>query len=439
MPSYLNSKYFDEIYPGRTGDEHANSLHTYETTHPPLGKVFMSWCIKLFGMTPFAWRFAGAVTGVLMIPAIYLLAMQLMHSTKWAALCALLLASDCMHFTQTRIATIDSFPVLFMMLMFLFMARWMKMSFYHQRLRDTFVPLALSGVFMGLAIASKWIGCYGAVGLAVLFFARFYQLWRQGVYAKAHENEDPAFARAAALFRDRGIKTILACFVFFVFVPLMIYVASYVPYLAPYGGFKWNLATMRRLWDAQVLMLDYHANLVAEHYFASPWYEWPLIVKPMWYYQADFKGAGMASSILSFGNPAVWWTGLAGILFVLGYSVYRNALPALRAIAGRNDEYDRAMPVICVAFLSAYLPWVLVSRLTFIYHYFASVPWIIIATALGLKYLARWNKKVSYVLAAVLSVVAVALFVAFYPLASGVEVPRAWCDAVAWFDGWMWY
>jgi len=439
VPSYMNSMYFDEIYHARTGYEHAHGQSTYETTHPPLGKVFMSWCIRLMGMTPFAWRFAGALCGAAMVPAMYLLSKTLLGSALWSGLCTLLLASDCMHFTQTRIATIDSFPVLFMMLMFLFMARWMKMSFYHQRLRDTFVPLALSGAFMGLAIASKWIGCYGAVGLAVLFFVRFYQLWRQSVYAKKHEGEDPAFARAAAMFADRGIKTILACFVFFVFVPLAIYVASYIPYLAPYGGFKWNLATLRRLWDAQTLMLDYHANLVAEHYFASPWYEWPLIVKPMWYYQADFKGAGMASSILSFGNPAVWWTGLAGILFVLGYSVYRNALPALGAIAGREDEDDRTMPIICVAFLSGYLPWVLVSRLTFIYHYFASVPWIIIATALGLKYLARHQKKLAYALAALLAVAAVALFVAFYPLASGVEVPRAWCDAVAWFDGWMWY
>ena len=439
VPSYMNSMYFDEIYHGRTGYEHANGLSTYETTHPPLGKVFMSWCIDLMGMTPFAWRFAGALCGVLMIPAIYLLAKVLLGGTFWPALCALLMAADCMHFTQTRIATIDSFPVLFMMLMFLFMARWMKMSFYHQRLRDTFVPLALSGVFMGLAIASKWIGCYGAVGLAVLFFARFYQLFAQYRYAALHREEDAAFARAAELFADRGVKTILACFVFFVFIPLAIYVASYIPYLAVYGGFDFSLKTFERIWDAQVLMFDYHANLVAEHYFASPWYEWPLIVKPMWYYQADFKGAGMASSILAFGNPAVWWTGLAGIVFVLLYSLFRNALPALGVIPGREDEQDRAMPVICVGFLSAYLPWVLVSRLTFIYHYFASVPWIIIATALLLKYLARRNKKAAYALAAVLAAAAVALFAAFYPLASGVEVPRAWCDAVAWFDGWMWY
>lgn len=438
-PSYTNSMYFDEIYHARTGYEHAHGQYTYETTHPPLGKVFMSWCIRLMGMTPFAWRFAGALCGVLMVPAIYLLAKTLLGSTLWAGLCALLLSADCMHFTQTRIATIDSFPVLFMMLMFLFMARWMKMSYYHQRLRDTFVPLALSGAFMGLAIASKWIGCYGAVGLAVLFFSRFIGLWRQGLYAERHRDEDPAFVRAADTFRAKGIKTILACFVFFVFVPVTIYILSYIPYLRAYGEIKWNLTTFARIWDAQVLMFDYHKNLVAEHYFASPWYEWPLIVKPMWYYNADFKGAGMASSILSFGNPAVWWTGLAGILFVLCYSVYRNALPALRVLPGREDEDDRAMPVIAVGFLSAYLPWVLVSRLTFIYHYFASVPWIIIATALGLKYLARHRRRLAYALAAVLSVAAIALFIGFYPLASGVEVPRAWCDAMNWFKGWMWY
>ncbi len=439
IPSYMNSMYFDEIYHGRTGYEHANALHTYETTHPPLGKVFMSWCIRAMGMTPFAWRFAGALCGVLMIPAMYLLAKQLLGSTLWAGLCALLMAADCLHFTQTRIATIDSFPVLFMMLMFLFMARWMKMSFYHQRLRDTFVPLALSGACMGLAIASKWIGCYGAVGLAALFFVRFYQLWRQSEYAKAHRSEGPAFVRAADTFASRGGKTIAACFVFFVFVPIAIYVLSYIPYLRAYGEVKWNAATFRRIWDAQVLMFDYHKNLVAEHYFASPWYEWPLIVKPMWYYNADFKGAGMASSILAFGNPAVWWTGLAGIVYALLESIRRCALLALGVIPRREGEDDRALPVIAIGFLSAYLPWVLVSRLTFIYHYFASVPWIIIATALGLKALSRRNRKLAWALAAALAVAAVALFIAFYPLASGMEAPRAWCDAVSWFDGWMWY
>ena len=438
-PSYMNSMYFDEIYHGRTGYEHAHSLKTYETTHPPLGKVFMSWCIRLMGMTPFAWRFAGALTGVLMLPALYLLAKQLMGKTRWAALCTFLLATDCMHFTQTRIATIDSFPVLFILLMFLCMARWTRMSFYHTKLWRTLVPLALSGAFMGLAIASKWIGCYSAVGLAALFFARFYTLWRQSRYAQAHRREHPAFARAADSFARNGAITIAACCVFFVAVPVVIYGLSYIPYLRAYGRVTLSMETMNRIIDAQVYMFDYHKNLIAEHYFASPWYEWPLIIKPMWYYQADYKGAGMASSILAFGNPAVWWTGLFGILFVLGYSLYRNTLPALRIVRGRDDEYDRAMPVIAVGFLSAYLPWVLISRLTFIYHYFASVPFIILATAQGLRYLERKAPRTARVLTVLLCVAALALFIAYYPLASGLEVPRAWCDAVSVFDNWMWY
>jgi len=135
----------------------------------------------------------------------------------------------------------------------------------------------------------------------------------------------------------------------------------------------------------------------------------------------------------------VWWTGLAAILLVLGAGLTRNALPALRITAGTDDALDRATPVIAVGFLSAYLPWVLVSRLTFIYHYFASVPFIILATAQVLRALERRSRKAAYTLLAVLCVLALGLFIAFYPLASGMEVPRAWCDAVSWFDNWLWY
>ena len=238
---------------------------------------------------------------------------------------------------------------------------------------------------------------------------------------------------------QNGAATLAACVVFFVIVPLAIYCLSYIPYLSAYGEVKLNLKAFERIWNAQVTMFEYHKNLVATHYFSSPWYEWPLIIKPMWYYSAAFPAMGKASTIMAFGNPAVWWTGLVAILFVLGYSAYRNALPMLRVTCGRDDAYDRAMPVIAVGFLSAYLPWVLVSRLTFIYHYFASVPFIILATAQGLRYLERHNKKLSHALMLVLGVAAVALFIAFYPYASGLEVSREWLARMNWFKNWMWY
>jgi len=107
--------------------------------------------------------------------------------------------------------------------------------------------------------------------------------------------------------------------------------------------------------------------------------------------------------------------------------------------AGERSFEERALPVLVVGFLSAYLPWVLVSRLTFIYHYFASVPFIILSTSTCLCHLERRFPRVSHALMVVLMVAAVAMFVAFYPLASGCEVSREWGDAMNWFRGWMWY
>ena len=88
--------------------------------------------IKLFGMTPFGWRFMGAVMGVLMLPVMYLLAKQLTKRTDLSCIAMALLALDSMHFTQTRIATIDSYVVFFIMVMYLFMIRYVQMSFFRE-------------------------------------------------------------------------------------------------------------------------------------------------------------------------------------------------------------------------------------------------------------------------------------------------------------------
>ena len=89
-------------------------------------------------------------------------------------------------------------------------------------------------------------------------------------------------ARAADLFPKRAVITLACCVAFFVVIPIAVYCLSYVPYLSYYGKVQWDARTFKRIWDAQVLMYDYHKNLVAEHYFASPWYEWPVSGKPMW-------------------------------------------------------------------------------------------------------------------------------------------------------------
>ena len=172
-------------------------------------------------------------------------------------------------------------------------------------------------------------------------------------------------------------------------------------------------------------MLNYHAGLGGDtHYFRSPWYQWPVIAWPMWYYSGtSYMPAGTISSISCMGNPAVWWAGLVALIIV-----------AVRAAWMRKAPKNYLL--VLIGFASQFLPWVLVPRSTFIYHYFASVPFIIIATVLVLDWVRRKSNKGFRIAAITLMALALVLFVAFYPLESGTPVSRAYANLLRWFN---WY
>ena len=105
--SYRNSMYFDEIYHGRTAYEHLHGMSVYETTHPPLGKVFIMLGIAAFGMTGFGWRVSGVLFGIADGAGAVPFGARLSRSPKAAGFAALLAALDPMRLAQSRIATID--------------------------------------------------------------------------------------------------------------------------------------------------------------------------------------------------------------------------------------------------------------------------------------------------------------------------------------------
>ena len=153
-------------------------LEPYENTHPTLGKLMISLGIRLFGMNPFGWRFMGALFGVLMLPVLYHLLKQLFGRTRLAFAGTVLFAFDFMHFTQTRIATIDTYAVFFLLLMYDAMVVFLKGDVGRDSWKRLLPPLLACGVFTGLGIAAKWTAAYGALGLAGLFFGKLaFTLW----------------------------------------------------------------------------------------------------------------------------------------------------------------------------------------------------------------------------------------------------------------------
>ena len=107
------------------------------------------------------------------------------------------------------------------------------------------------------------------------------------------------------------------------------------------------------------------------------------------------------------------------------------------SLYAEKDDPRYALVLIC--FLAQFLPWTLVPRGTYIYHYFPSVPFIILATVLCLDTLAQRHEKLARWLLIGLLIAAAVLFVAFFPYASGVMVSQKWLDAMNWFRGWLWY
>ena len=420
--TFRNSMYFDEIYHGRTAYEFLHGLTSYENTHPPMGKIFIALGVAVFGMNPFGWRIMGTLFGIAMVPPAYLFARKLSKNTLTAAFACVLFAFDFMHFTQTRIATIDVYITFFVILMYYFMYQYSTLSFYDTSLKRTLLPLGACGFCMGMGIACKWTGVYAGCGLAVIFFSVLYKRYREYVYA----GTDPAGSTNGISHRyirthfiPYARRTVLFCLVFFVAVPAVIYLLSYIPF-RDYS----DRELFGRLLYNQETMFGYHSSLNSTHDFASAWYEWPLLKRPIWYYSRVITrtaDGGLREGISAFGNPAVWWAGIPASF----YMVYLGL-----------KKKDKTAAFLLTGYMAQYLPWFFVTRITFIYHYFPSVVFVVLMIMYSF---CQWKKSLARTAAIVLyAAVVLELFLLFYPVLAGAPVEAAFVEKyLRWFPGWV--
>ena len=397
-PSYLNGTYFDEIYHARTAYENVENVYPYETSHPPLGKLIISVGIRLFGMTPFGWRCMGTLTGVLMLPVLYLFLKRLFGNTSVAACGTVIFAFDFMHYTQTRIATIDSYAVLFILMMYYFMYRFVT--------ERKLWCLALSGISFGLGAASKWTCIYAGAGLALLWLLHW-------IFRMKKEGD----------FRALG-KNILFCLLFFVAIPGVIYYMSYYPYGRAIGlegvSMYFDPSYAKLVWNNQVGMLTYHVGVDATHPYSSRWYQWIFDARPILYY-LDYGPAGTKSAIAAFVSPLLCWGGLFAMVG-MGYLAFWKR--------------DQKAGFILIGYLAQLVPWMFVGRITFEYHYFACTVFLTLAVCYALDVIRRHRPGGIKMLYAFTGI-SVGLFVLFLPVLSGLWANTSFTGAfLKWFPSW---
>jgi len=412
--THMNNLYFDEIYFVRTAVEHIENINPYEISHPPLGKEIIATSILAFGMSPFGWRLLGALFGVALLLVMYMFIKNMFGRTSVAICGTLLLGFDFMRFVQTRMATIDTYAVFFILLSFFFMYRYITTD-PEAPFKKSLVPLALSGVFFGLSFAVKWIGFYAGAGLLVIYVIR---LWQLNSYYSSKGKRD---------FGEYLSKTLLYSILFFVIVPVFIYYLTYIPYGLARGmrltdGMLWNVNYFNLVWSNQVVMFRYHSQLVAEHPFSSVWWQWILNSHPILY--VNGVADGTRATYGAFGNPVVWWGGFLAMITM-----------AIRVFTHRDGK----ALFILLGFLAQLLPWVAVTRILFIYHYFPSTLFLVLALAHVFNTFAElWKKKkLGKVFVYGYTALTGAVFAIFYPALSGIYLPNWYYSTLLkWFGTW---
>ncbi|QQG41954.1 MAG: glycosyltransferase family 39 protein [Candidatus Woesebacteria bacterium] len=372
----LNSpktEYFDEVYHAFTAKVmiHADANKAwewwntppegfaYEWTHPPLAKLGMVMGMKIFGEDSFGWRVPGAILGVGSVLLVYLLAKFLFKDELTGLLSAAVFSLDGLVLVMSRIGMNDSYLLFFVLLSIYFFLQ--KKDFR-------------SAVSFGLAISSKWSAIWAIPILGIIWLKR--------------KNK----------FR-------LSTFAFFLVIPFIIYLSSYIQmFLTGHGLDIW--------WGMQEQMWWYHTGLKATHAYSSSWWSWPFLIRPIYLYTSN-EVAGWVARIYAMGNPLVFWFGMTSVVMGFVYAFM---------------EKNKKIGFVVFSYLIFFVPWALSPRIMFLYHYLPSIPFL----AIAIGYILRRNPKLIFPFL----VFSFSLFLYFYPHWIGLQIPL-WLDrGYYWVASW---
>lgn len=396
--SYPSEEYFDEVYHAKTARQYLEGEPPTEWVHPPTAKLLIAVGVWLFGYKPWAWRIVPALAGSLLAPVFYLFARRVLGSERAAFLASVLLLADGVYLVQSRIAMTNIFAVLFQVCAAFAIVR----AALAERL--TFVHMLMAGVFLGLAISTRWtsLWAWGFLGLVL-------------VVVRARLPFDPRERPLPGDWVDRTRDILLVALAFLV-LPLSIYALSYVPWMRQ-GHTLWDMVTLQRdIWS-------YHAHLNATHPYFSRWWTWPWLYRPTWYF-FKYEGA-WTRGIVALGNPALWWASVHVTVWAL--------------VTGIRERDPRRI-FSGAGFCFLYLPWGVSPRTLNYGHYlFEAIPYACLS--LGMLLDRYWRTVPARVYVAVV----LALFVLFLPFFTAWPIPSTWWQARlfgrwglwTWFPTWV--
>lgn len=408
--------------------------------HPPLGKTLISFGEKIFGYTPLGWRAASIIAGVLIV----LMLMRIVHivtGNMTAVIFTAIIANlEGTQLFMSRIAMLDVFMAFFITAMALCIIKDFKTDTSHTpwHLRGW---LLLSGVCAGLAMAVKLSGAFYAafMGVSLVIIVAF------------------SSKSVRETFKALGMGL-----VFYLVVPLTIFLLSWVPWFSNENSVYRHIAESGNIehplpdWLANILpdslnsfasyqigVAQFHTELKSGPGIENfhPWESkpelWFLGARPMLFLNTHASekdvifgsGEGEAKLML-FANVAVWVL----IIPVILWGLYK-------VITKKNPEWF----IIISGFAVGIIPWFITHDRQ--QYFFYTVSWsmfIVIGISLMLYEIAHIisNKKqlnhqsslnvlyIPYV------IIAAVVFIIYLPWMYNIPASDAYHDGLTLFSSW---
>ena len=268
--------------------------------------------------------------------------------------------------------------------------------------RNSKLFFCLSAITMGLSIALKWT--------ALVLFPIFF-LW---IVTKIN-------------LKDKLLAGLSSTLLFLIVVALT-YLLTFAGegknheylhqrYKMPNSNFIEGVISWHKL------AFKTHANTHNNHPCSSKWYTWAFTYKPVLIYWKFDGIKKQITSILSFGNPAIWWFGILAILFQLFMLFFKR---------------DKTIIFLLSSYFASLLPYAFIKRPMFLYHYLPSLVFVILILEYTFVNLYKEKKYLRPLLILFIALV-VSTFFYFYPFANGYPVSISEYKSRLWFKSWREY
>ena len=444
--SYPAQVVFDEVHFGKFVAGYFTHQYFFDI-HPPLGKMLIAGFAKIANVNPifafekigenipgstlFWLRFLPAFFGSLFVLFFSWLAYLTSRSKKIALIAGFLILMDNAFLVQSKFILVDIFLVSFEVLTFCFFFLWQRQKSFSAK---WFSYLALTALFFGLTISIKWTGLatIGILGL-ILFVKIFSKKLTSYLSLENNQPEQTLLASAWKKIKE-GIIGLIIIFLF----GSAIYLASFYLHFQllsrsgpgdafmsrdfqnelKYGRENTDqpLSFGEKFIELNKTMYTANASVTSEHPFGSRWYNWPIGQKLVYYWnqnQTEVLPLGWKAKIFISGNLFLWWLALFCLAFVALASFFKKG----------RQQCSPILYILILGYLTNLLPFVLVNRVAFLYHYLPSVVFAILLTSFFLGHLLPKYKKIFVIIILVifLSFIVIAPFSYGWPMPAKLD------------------